>query len=201
MRSASSWGAQESLGTLSRQSRGPWVRVREGKSSLALILGNFRILVLISPILWPLHCLISFPQWLCVSTFLRYSNGHAQNLSLPITIEQNGSLCSNPRRRQWQKKKIPVFPFRVDMSPDCRQGFKQFKTPIKFQRREENPGVLIHTDAVQLSQGLPFPSVYRKVSGIHTHESYLPVNFPSWGKGSGHSLAQRQKLNLELMHL
>ena len=65
-----------------------------------------------------------------------------------------------------KKKKFPVFPFRVDMSPGCREGFKQFKTPIKFRRREENPGVLIHTNAMQLSQGLPFPSVYRKVSGI-----------------------------------
>lgn len=54
-----------------------------------------------------------------------------------------------------KKKKIPVFPFRVDMSPDCREGFKQFKTPIEFQRREENPEILIHTDAVHLSQGLP----------------------------------------------
>ena len=48
--------------------------------SPALILGNFRILVLISPTLWPLRCLISFPQWLCVSSFLRHSHGHTQNL-------------------------------------------------------------------------------------------------------------------------
>ena len=96
-----------------------------------------------------------------------------------------------------KKKKIPVFPFRVDMSPDCRQGFKQFKTPIKFQRREENPGVLIHTDAVQLSQGLPFPSVYRKVSGIQ-YQVLKPqfsgeINQSPWKQSQGEVMYSRSE--------
>ena len=59
--------------------------------SPALILSNFRILVLISPTLGPLHCLISFPPWLCVSTFLRHSHGHTQNL-----------VITNNNRTKWQ---------------------------------------------------------------------------------------------------
>lgn len=54
------------------------------------------------------------------------------------------------------KKKIPVFPFRVDMSPDCREGFKQFKAPIEFQRRKENAGVNSRRRHAAFT-GPPFP--------------------------------------------
>lgn len=65
------------------------------------------------------------------------------------------------------KKKNPSVPLQVDMSPDCREGSKQFKAPIEFQRRKENAGVNSRQGAMQL-QGLPFPSVYRKVRVVNT---------------------------------